>query len=58
MKAIYNTTRTKKVRLVQQEDSIYALYILIYKGDEQVLESKTFKTIQGATRWANKRLEN
>lgn len=58
MKAIYNTARTKKVRLIQQEDSIYALYILIYKGDEQVLESKTFKTIQGATKWAIRQLEN
>lgn len=58
MKTIYNTARTKKVRLIQQEDSIFALYVQIYKNSEQVLNSKTFKTMQGATKWAIRQLEN
>lgn len=58
MKTIYNTARTKKVRLIQQEDSIFALYVQIYKDSEQVLNSKSFKTLQGATKWAIRQLEN
>lgn len=58
MKTIYNTARTKKVRLIQQEDSIFALYVQIYKNSEQVLNSKSFKTLQGATKWAIRQLEN
>ena len=63
MTTISNATGTKKVNITEKNFgyvSIFAQYIQIVNTgigtDEQVLESKSFSTIAGATKWANKKL--
>lgn len=51
---ITNTTGTKAVNIRNNNGSISAMYVQIYNGQEQVLESKDFSTEKRATNWANR----
>lgn len=60
MTTLRNTKGTKAVNI--STDNGYdtpifrAMYVQIYKGQEQVLESKSFSTEKRAITWANKTL--
>jgi hypothetical protein len=55
MTTITNTTGTKAVNVYQNHDGNFrALYVQIYKGDQQVLQVKEFKRKTSAQKWANK----
>jgi len=48
---------SKAVNIVIDGTYYMALYVQIYKGDEQVLDTKYFKTVSGAKKWADKKLK-
>ena len=55
MTTITNTTGTKAVNIYQNHDGQYrALYVQIYKGEQQVLQAKEFKRKASAEKWASK----
>jgi len=59
MTILKNTTGTKAVKITKDTTgTIRAMYIQIYNGAEQVLESKSYSTIKKAQKWATKILNN
>ena len=55
MTTITNTTGSKAVNITTDASgSIRAMYVQIYNGSQQVLQSKTFTTVNGAKKWATK----
>jgi len=49
-----NTTGSKAVNISKDATgTIRAMYVQIYNGQEQVLQSKSFATEKAATKWAN-----
>ena len=57
MKTIQNPTGTKAVNILTDATGIVrAFYVQIYKGTEQVLCSKSYKSIKTAEKWAIKKL--
>ena len=55
MTTIKNNTGTKAVNIsTDATGMINAMYVQIYKGQEQVLQSKSYKTEKAAIKWANK----
>ena len=58
MTTIKNNTGTKAVNIsTDATGTINAMYVQIYKGQEQVLQSKSYRTMNAAIKWANKILE-
>lgn len=59
MTTIKNNTGTKAVNIsTDATGTINAMYVQIYKGQEQVLQSKSYRTMNAAIKWANKILNN
>lgn len=57
MTTLSNTTGTKKVNLITDGTGITrAMYVQVYNGQEQVLDSKSYKSFKMAEKWANKQL--
>lgn len=57
MTTIKNQTGTKAVNIINSAPQTFnAFYVQIYEGDQDLLESKNFTTLKGATNWANKKL--
>lgn len=57
MTTLKNTTGTKAVNIsTDGTGTIRAIYVQIYKGNEQVLESKSYSTIKRAEKWAKSKL--
>ena len=57
MTTLRNTTGSKAVNISTDATGIViAMYVQIYNGEQQVLQSKTFATIKNAVKWANKTL--
>tara|TARA_R100000951_G_scaffold105834_1_gene99901 strand:+ start:381 stop:557 length:177 start_codon:yes stop_codon:yes gene_type:complete len=57
MTTLKNTTGTKAVNIsTDGTGTIRAFYVQIYKGNEQVLESKSYSTIKRAEKWAKSKL--
>ena len=54
MKLLLNTTGSKGVKIVETNYQVMAFYLDIYKGEEQVLQTKEFKTVKNAEKWATK----
>ena len=55
MTTIKNNTGTKAVNIsTDATGTINAMYVQIYKGQEQVLQSKSYRTMNAAIKWANK----
>jgi len=53
MTTITNTTGTKAVNITTDATgNVRAMYVQYYNGSQQVLQSKTFKTLKAATTWA------
>lgn len=52
-----NETGTKKVKIITDATgTIMAMFIQIYNFKEQVLETKIYKSIKFAKKWAMKKL--
>ena len=59
MTTIKNNTGTKAVNIsTDATGTINAMYVQIYNGQEQVLQSKSYRTMNAAIKWANKILNN
>jgi hypothetical protein len=57
MTTIKNTTGTKAVNIsTDATGTVIAMYVQIYKGEEQVLESKSYSTEKRALKWAKSKL--
>lgn len=57
MTTIRNTTGTKAVNIIKDASGMYrAMYVDIYNGHEQVLQAKSYKTINAAEKWASKKI--
>lgn len=58
MTTITNQAGSKAVNIIERNDlgytSIFAQYVQIYEGEQQVLQSKSFSSKPAAERWANK----
>ena len=55
MTTIKNNTGAKAVNIsTDATGTVNAMYVQIYKGQEQVLQSKSFRTMNAAIKWANK----
>jgi hypothetical protein len=55
MTTLRNTSGSKAVKIVNQSPMYFiAFYVLIYNGEEDVIQTKTFTTLKGASKWANK----
>ena len=59
MKTLKNETGTKLVKITNDASGmIIAMYVQVYNGQEQVLQSKTFSSEKNAERWGIKTLKN
>ena len=57
MATIKNTTGTKAVNIsTDATGKVRAMYVQIYNGHEQVLESKSYSTEKRALKWAESKL--
>tara|TARA_R110000787_G_scaffold236757_1_gene343258 strand:- start:505 stop:681 length:177 start_codon:yes stop_codon:yes gene_type:complete len=57
MKTLRNTTKTKAVNIITDGSGrVRAMYVQIYKGQEQVLDCKDYSTIKRAEKWAESKL--
>ena len=55
MTTIKNTTGSKAVNITTDASGqVIAMYVQIYQGHEQVLQSKTFASEKNAQKWASK----
>jgi len=57
---ISNSTDSKRVNIITDNgygDSIFrAFFVQVYKGEEQVLDTKEYKSLKMAQKWAAKKL--
>ena len=56
MKSITNNSGTKAVNFRVRDGYITCMYVEIYKGEEQVLDDKEYKSEKMALKWAAKKL--
>jgi len=57
MTTITNTTGSKAVKiLTEASGAVHAMYVQVYKDEEQLLKFKTFANVKNAEKWANKQL--
>jgi|688.fasta_scaffold1891525_1 hypothetical protein len=56
MTIIKNNTGTKAVNIKANMSSFIAMYVQIYQGEQQVLQSKDFSSLKKATKWAESKL--
>jgi hypothetical protein len=57
MTTLTNSTGSKAVNIRMNEaNSVIASYVQIYKGEEQVLQTKFFANTKNAEKWGNKML--
>jgi hypothetical protein len=55
MTTISNSTGSKAVNIsTDATGKVRAMYVQIYKGEQQVLQSKDFANIKNAEKWASK----
>jgi hypothetical protein len=55
MTTIKNTTGSKAVNITTDATGkVRAMYVQIYNGEQQVLQSKSFSNQNTASKWANK----
>lgn len=57
MTTITNTTGSKAVNITKDATgNVRAMYVQVYNGEQQVLQSKTFTNINNAVKWSKKLL--
>jgi len=55
MTIISNTTGTKAVNITTDgTGAVRAMYVQVYSGEQQVLQSKSFASVKNAEKWANR----
>jgi len=55
MTTIANTTGSKTVKITTDSNNVVrAMYIQIYKGEENLIQAKDFANVKNAKKWANK----
>lgn len=57
MKALSNESGSKVVNITSKDGVFTCMYFDVYKGEQQVLDSKSYKSEKMAAKWANKKLE-
>jgi hypothetical protein len=56
MTTLTNKTGSKAVNIKKNITSFIAMYVQIYNGEQQVLQTKDFSTLVKATKWAESKL--
>ena len=56
MKTLSNATGSKVVKITSREGSFTCMYCDVYQGEQQVLDSKVYKSEKAAIKWAKKQL--
>jgi hypothetical protein len=56
MKTLSNTTGSKIVNITNRDGYFTCMYCDVYQGEQQVLDSKEYKSEKAAIKWANKKL--
>ena len=56
MQTLSNSTGSKIVNITNREGSFTCMYCDVYQGEQQVLDSKVYKSEKAAIKWANKQL--
>lgn len=56
MTTLINQTGSKAVNIKKNMTSFIAMYVEIYAGQQQVLQSKDFSTFKKAFKWAETKL--
>ena len=57
MTTLKNTSGTKAVNILNDASGLFrAMYVQVYNGQEQVLDSKIYKSLKMAEKWAKKKL--
>ena len=56
MKTLRNTSGTKAVNISKTETGFICMYVQVYNGEEQVLESKSYARENACIKWANGKL--
>lgn len=57
MKTLSNESGSKVVNITSKDGVFTCMYCDVYKGEQQVLDSKAYKSEKMAIKWANKKLE-
>ena len=57
MTTIFNQSQSKAVNITTDATgNVRAMYVQIYNGEQQVLQTKTFASITKAEKWAAKKI--
>jgi hypothetical protein len=56
MKTLSNNSGSKIVNITERNGSFTCMYCDVYQGEQQVLDSKSYKSMKAAVNWANKQL--
>jgi hypothetical protein len=56
MKTLSNNSGSKIVNITERNGSFTCMYCDVYQGEQQVLDSKSYKSMKAAVKWANKQL--
>lgn len=57
MKTLSNESGGKVVNITSKDGVFTCMYCDVYKGEQQVLDSKSYKSEKMAAKWAAKKLE-
>jgi len=58
MTTLTNATGSKKVNITTSKSGLVtAMYVQVYKNEEQVLQVKEYSTFKRAEKWATKKLQ-
>jgi len=56
MTTLSNASGSKIVNITEKDGTFTCMYCDIYRGEEQVLDDKQYKSMKAATKWANAKL--
>ena len=56
MKTLSNNSGSKIVNITEREGSFTCMYCDVYQGEQQVLDSKKYRSMKAAVKWANSKL--
>ena len=56
MKTLSNNSGSKIVNITEREGTFTCMYCDVYQGGQQVLDSKSYRSMKAATKWASKQL--
>jgi len=56
MKTLSNNSGSKIVNITERDGSFTCMYCDVYQGEQQVLDSKKYRSMKAATKWADSKL--